>query len=191
MYFPRVSTRRTVRQARPELHRRGELLAAADELRDHLGALTSFWRTRALDPAGGYRTCFDEGGEPVAEDAKLLLSHARLVWTFSHLATVTGDAALLDLARHGVAHLVAHFRDRRHGGWFWKVGPDGAVLDPVKLVYGQSFVIYALAAHARAGGSAAALADALDTFDELQIHASDAAHGGYLENLGEAWTPLR
>lgn len=63
------------------------------------------------------------------------------------------------------------------------------MLDAGKLVYGQSFALYALAAHARATGDRRSLAAAAATFDVLQQAAADVARGGYYENLEGDWSP--
>ena len=93
------------------------------------------------------------------------------------------------LARQGFDFIRAHFRDASRGGWYWKVRADGAPIDQGKVVYGQSFAIYALAEFARATGSAEAARLASQTFDLLQIHTADTRHGGYRENLETDWTP--
>jgi len=156
----------------------------------HIEGLVAFWRGRAIDERGGYFTCFDEEGRPVAtETERYLLSHARLAWSFAELADATADESLLALALHGVDYILERFRDPAYGGWFWKLDRTGRVLDPAKLVYGQSFAIYALAAYGRIAHNSAAVEAAMATFDWLQVGAADVARGGYYENLGRDWAP--
>ena len=66
---------------------------------------------------------------------------------------------------------------------------DGSCLDAGKIVYGQSFAIYALSEYALATADQQALDYAARTFDLLQIHCADTLNGGYLENLEADWTP--
>ena len=61
------------------------------------------------------------------------------------------------------------------------------MLDNGKLVYGQSFAIYALATYTLATGDARGLEYAERTFDLLQRYCADVARGGYYENLEPDW----
>ena len=170
---------------------RNQLHAAAGEIRRHLrDGIIPFWRDRALDhERGGYLTHFDAEGRHTGTPEKYLNTQCRLVWWFSALARADLIPGALECARHGFAFLQRHFWDGVHGGWCWKVHGDGARLDDGKVVYGQSFAIYALAEYSLAGGEPAALELAGRTFELLQLHAADTAHGGYLENLEADWTP--
>jgi mannobiose 2-epimerase len=165
--------------------------AVLHDLTQHRDALALFWRSRAVDHQhGGFVTSFDEAGVAIPETEKYLLSQTRLIWCFSELGASLADDDLVAIAGEGVDFLSVKFLDREAGGWFWKIGIDGRVLDPAKLIYGQSFALYALAAYARVSGSSAALDLASDTFDAIQEHAFDSEHGGYLENLDEHWAPM-
>jgi len=179
----------------PPLSTRGlpsALAGAAREIREHLlGDIVPFWRERALDRAhGGYFTRFDGQGEHRGTPVKYLNTQCRLLWWFSTLARHDIDrAANLARAGHGFDFIARHFWDDEHGGWYWKTQADGTEVDRGKVVYGQSFAIYALAEFALAGGDAFALEFARRTFDLLQVHAADVEHGGYRENLERDWTP--
>lgn len=168
------------------------LQRAARELRAHLeGGIIPFWTANARDAEhGGYLTRFDGEGRSLGTPEKYLNKQCRLLWWFSTLARrhpANRDYAAL--AEHGFRFIRRHFWDERHGGWRWKVRGDGARLDDGKVVYGQSFAIYALAEHALATGDAEARRLAEATFDLLQVHGADTRHGGYLENLEPDWTP--
>ena len=168
------------------------LAALHDELRAHLeGGLVPFWAERAVDHQhGGYLTNFDGEGRSLGTPEKYLNTQCRLLWWFSALHRARpGLAPAERLAHHGAAFLYEHFWDTEHGGWYWKVARDGAVVDDGKIVYGQSFAVYALAEYALATGDGEALARASATFDLLHVHAADTRHGGYLENLRRDWSP--
>lgn len=166
-----------------------DLAALTRTLGDHVHELEDFWIERAADPAnGGYRTTFDQDGVPVHEDRKYLLSHMRILWSFSALAEAEASPALLHLADTGFRYIVDHFLDTARGGWFWTLDAGGAVQDPSKLVYGQSFAIYALATYGRIRDSSEAVALATETFDALVKHAADTAWGGFNENFDGDWS---
>ncbi len=176
----------------PSARLRENLGGVAAEMHAHLhGGLIPFWRARATDrERGGYLTCFNEAGDSLGTREKYLNTQCRLLWWFSALARSQREPAeFAALARHGFEFITRHFWDDTHGGWFWKVDGNGARLDDGKVVYGQSFAIYALAEYAQATGDPRALELASRTFDLLQVHCADTRHGGYLENLEPDWTP--
>jgi mannobiose 2-epimerase len=169
-----------------------DLARSAAEINAHLdGGIIPFWSARALDrQCGGYLTNFDSRGLALDTPEKYLNTQCRLLWWFStlqrHRPEVAGSA---ELAGAGLDFLLRHFWDHGHGGWFWKVHRNGERLDDGKIVYGQSFAIYALAEHYLATRDARALDYACRTFDLLKVQACDARHGGFLENLNVDWTP--
>ncbi len=168
------------------------LARAAVEIREHLTrGIIPFWQGRALDVKdGGYRTRFDENGTHTGTPTKYLNTQCRLLWWFSTLARNGIDVSEnLARARDGFSFLMQHFWDGEEGGWYWRTQSDGSEPDRGKVVYGQSFAIYALAEYARAGGGARALDLARQTFDLLHVYCADVEHGGYLENLERDWRP--
>lgn len=168
------------------------LRALQPELCRHLEAgLIPFWRERAADREhGGYLVRFDGEGRSRGTPEKYLNTQCRLLWWFSTLARQGHDSARhRELARHGYDFLRRHFWDEAHGGWFWKVRADGGRLDDGKVVYGQSFALYALAEYALASGEEEPRRLAEETFDLVQGRCADRPHGGYRENLERDWTP--
>lgn len=188
---------------------RARLLKARAELEHHLTqGIMPFWTQRAVDPVyGGYLTCFDAEGRLLEDDTdKHIVTQTRLIWGFSTFwlimrqrtaerqptaerqrTTDLSEGRYLEYARQGVDFLIEHFWDAHNGGWAWKVARDGTMLDNGKLVYGQSFAIYALATYTLATGDARGLAYAEKTFDLLQRYGADVARGGYYENLEPDW----
>jgi len=162
------------------------------EITQHLTrGIVPFWHSRARDVKhGGYRVRFDEQGEATPLKEKYVNTQARLVWWFSNLCRqrpkVRGSAAL---ARGGAEFLFENFWDPKHGGWYWQTKPSGKRSDMGKIVYGESFAIYAMAEYTLGTGDKRGLDYASRTFDLLQKHAADTLHGGYYENLRRDWTP--
>jgi len=64
-------------------------------------------------------------------------------------------------------------RDTKHGGWYWLTKPNGSRSDMAKIVYGESFAIYAMAEYTLGTGDKRGLDYASRTFDLLQKHAAD------------------
>lgn len=150
-----------------------------------------FWLTRSIDREyGGYLTCFDEAGRFTGNGTKYLVTQCRMIWGFSNLAPFARPEdrpAMREAARQGVHFLLTHFWDQRHHGFYWQLNRDGSVADPAKLVYGESFAIYALSEYYLAYGDISALQYAETVFDLLQIHAADTLNGGYYENIEANW----
>ncbi len=167
------------------------LREAASEMQRHLEeGLIPFWMGRASDAEyGGYLTWFDEAGRSLGTSEKYLNTQCRLLWWFSALTRrYPGKPEYPALARTGFEFITRNFWDARHGGWRWKVARDGRSIDDGKVVYGQSFAIYALAEYALATGSAEAVRLAEQTFERLLTKCADTRNGGYVENLEPDWT---
>jgi len=163
-------------------------------LRDAIAAeletnLLPFWRERSLDHVhGGFIGEMANDGT-VREDApRGLILNARLLWTFSALFRELGDERDLALARRALEVLQTAFRDRAHGGYFWRSDPDGRPLDTSKKIYGQAFCIYALSEHFRATGECAALDAATELLALVDRHARDGRFGGWIEARAEDWS---
>jgi cellobiose epimerase len=160
------------------------------EIRNHLEkGILPFWLSRGIDKEfGGFLTCFDGEGIATADTDKYIVTQTRMIWGFSALYRMYPEREELILAaRQGVDFFIEHFWDNKYGGWFWKVKRNGTLIDGGKVVYGQSFAIYALAEFALASGDTSALLYAEHTFDLLQEYCTDTVNGGYFENLEPDW----
>lgn len=150
-----------------------------------------FWLTRSVDSKfGGYITAFDVNGNDTGEDVKYLVTQCRMLWGFSHLVKYAKEedkAGMEQAAKQGLRFILDRFWDKQYGGFYWKLSRDGSVLDPSKLVYGESFAIYALSEYYLCYGDPQALEYAEKTFDLLQKYVTDTQYGGYYENIEENW----
>ena len=156
--------------------------------------LLPFWLERSIDEIhGGYLTCINENGLVDAQADKMIVTQTRMLWGFSSLRCFASNAACAEemeaAARRGYGFLIKYFWDHERGGFNWMTARDGRLLDGGKLMYAQSFGIYALCAYHLAYGRPEALAYAEKLFDLMQIYAADTANGGYLENLEPDWSP--
>jgi mannose/cellobiose epimerase-like protein (N-acyl-D-glucosamine 2-epimerase family) len=164
------------------------------QLRVHLfEELLPLWLERGVDrERGGFHNRLLAGSlAPAPDPMKRLLVQARLTWAFAHAARLGGPPFCLEAARRGYAFLTERYRDRRHGGFFFTVTPEGAPLDRRKDFYAHAFVLLACAAHAWASGDSAPLGLANETMDLVERKLADPEHGGFFDEADEAWTPLR
>lgn len=153
------------------------------------------WYPRAIEPAGGFHERFAEDWTPLDDPSKFLVHQARQTWTAAAVALRYPDRreAYLGHARHGLRFLVERMQDRRYGGFFDTVLPDGRPdprAAPWKNLYAQAFGIYAAATAHRATGEPAALELARQGFDFLERAMHDAESGGYFEHATFDGTPV-
>jgi mannobiose 2-epimerase len=167
---------------------------AADYLRraevDLRENILPFWTKRVVNPDnGGFYGSLtnDLGVDRAAERGALLTS--RILWTFSAAYVRYRDPAYLAMADHAYGDLIQHFHDGTHGGFWWSVSADGAVLRDRKQVYGQAFAVYALAEYHAATGRREPLDEAIAAYRLIEKHARSRS-GGYLEAFGSAWEPI-
>jgi cellobiose epimerase len=161
------------------------------EMKNHLEkGIISFWLKNAQDQEyGGYYTNFAEDGSRKPMSEKYVNTQMRLVWWFSRLACLHPDQQVYrDLAKWGVDFLLENFWDQQYGGWYWKAARDGKSPDDGKVVYGQSFAIYALSEYSLGTHDPRGLEYAGRTFDLLQKYCADTRWGGYYENLERDWS---
>lgn len=151
--------------------------------------LLPFWRERSLDRrSGGFIAEMARDGTVRDEAPRGLILNARLLWTFSALFRELGDERDLALARRAFDVLEGRFRDREHGGYFWRIDAGGRPLDRSKKIYGQAFAIYALSEHFRATSEPAALDAADELVDLIDRHARDRRFGGWIEARAADWS---
>jgi len=161
------------------------------KVHNHLyNELIPFWDKNAVDKQyGGYQTNFDANGKPVDMPEKYLNTQCRMIWWFSQLNKIAPSEASKSKAKQGVDFLIKYLWDGKNEGWRWKVKKDGSPLDDGKVVYGQSFAIYALSEYYISTGDKRGLDYAEKTFDLLQKYCADTHYGGYYENMEADWAP--
>jgi mannobiose 2-epimerase len=160
------------------------------EAHEHLvNELLPFWVDRCKDDQnGGFITLFDRNGKDSGEDEKSLISQARSVYTFAsaHRAGY-GDGQFARLAKHGVYFLLHKMWDEEFGGFYWMVNRKGDIVNAQKIIYGQSFAIYALSEYSLATGDPKGIKYADRVFRLMQQYCTDTTYGGYFEMFWRDW----
>ncbi len=155
------------------------------EVRD---GILAYWTKHTVDEEnGGFIGVIRTPHVPVPEGPRSLVLNTRILWTYATAYRELGDAQYLKTAAHAYTYLLAHFKDRVHGGYYWMLNADGTPADRKKVVYGNAFAIYALSEFARATGRQDVLEEAISQFLTLDAHAHDNENGGYFEGFGEDW----
>jgi len=161
--------------------------AAADQLFE---SILPFWLTHGIDhEQGGFIGRARRDGARVPDAPKGLVLNARLLWTFAAVYRTRRDDVYLRTARRAYEALDRDFRDPVHGGYYWMLDAAGKPIDDRKELYGNAFVVYALAEYHQATGDEAARQRLVDLFDCIEHHARDSRQGGYFETFSRDWTP--
>ena len=135
------------------------------------------WLAAAPTANGFFAAGLDREWRPGGDQVATLVSQSRLLFDFATGWSLTGDERYRQAVREGTQFLCEHFRDRRHGGWYWSCRPDGTVVDDYKDTYGHAFVIFGLSHAARCLESGECLATAVDTARLVRERLGDE-HGG-------------
>jgi mannobiose 2-epimerase len=127
------------------------------------------------------------------ESMRGLISQARLLWVFSHahlLGYSTSQQDYLEAAAHGYSYLIETMLDRQYGGFYWKTDVHRGVIEPLKILYGQSMAIYGLVEYHRASGVSDPLDHACAIYETVQQRLHDQTHGGWFEHSERDFTVL-
>jgi mannobiose 2-epimerase len=147
--------------------------------------LIPFWEARIVEPEyGGFQTNYDRNGKRTDVTDKALLTQVRCIFAIAHIRRMGFEWKGADEAlRQGIDFLYKFFRDEIHDGYCWMVAKNGIVLDDNKIIYGHSFLIYALAEYALLSGDQSAADEAVRVFNLLQERVADIKSGGYYEHF--------
>jgi mannose/cellobiose epimerase-like protein (N-acyl-D-glucosamine 2-epimerase family) len=135
------------------------IAAQAAVLRAHFAqTVLPLWRGPGFNPAIElpYEAVRAEDHAPLPVTRYRAMACARQLFVFS----LAGDATH---AQTLFASLRRHFRDERHGGWFYSVDATGAPLDTTKDLYTHAFVVFACAHYEAAFGDRDARESIADT----------------------------
>lgn len=151
--------------------------------------MVKFWNDRCIDfKNGGYFVDFDKNGNFKNTDEKYIVTQTRCIYGFSLFYKYFKNKKIFKTyAKTGYDFFIKYFWDSQNKGWIWRTNNKGRALDRGKLVYGQSFAIYALCEYYSAFGDKEAISYAEKTFEILQLFAADNLYGGYFENFTGDW----
>jgi mannobiose 2-epimerase len=155
--------------------------------------IAPFWLTKSPDEEnGGYIINFGPRGEQKPGGTKMIVTQARMLWLFSHLArTGYGGLEHLKAAELGYRFLKEKMWDSKNGGFYWEVDITGKKkLQSRKHLYGQAFALYGLSEYYLATRKQEVLNFATQLFNLLEAKAHDNTYGGYLESFDTDWSLL-
>ena len=153
--------------------------------------ILKFWQTRMIDnERGGFYGRIDGHNTLHPDEPKGAILSARILWTFAAAARVLHNTPYRILAARAYDYLMQRFIDREKGGVYWSLNADGTPLDTKKQTYAIAFAIYGLAEYVRLTDNQEALEAAKRLFLDIEGHAFDAEHIGYIEALTCDWQPI-
>src|SRR5690606_38570999 len=107
--------------------------------------LLNAWYPRLINPDGGYYTNFRYDWSMPDNQSKMVVTQARGLWTASRAAqSFPNEESYKEYARHGFRFLVDSMWDQKSGGFYLNF-PVAKNIPAHKLIYGNSFALYALA----------------------------------------------
>lgn len=142
------------------------------------------------DPAGGYFGRKDWQEKVYADSPRGCILNARILWTFSAAARLTGSKEYEQAADRQYRYFVDHFIDRQYGGCYWSVNADGTPCDTKKQHYAIAFSIYALSEYYMLSGDKSALDEAVALFRCIERYSRDHHGKGYFEAATRDWKPI-
>ena len=150
-----------------------------------------YWIEKVTDREnGGYYGRVDGHNLVHADAEKGAIMNARILWAFSAAYRVLRRQEYLDAATRAYDYVSNYFIDQEQGGVFWSLDCQGNPLDTKKQTYAIGFTIYGLSEYARATGSQEAIGKAIQLYNDIEQHAYDAIHNGYIEALTRDWKPI-
>lgn len=164
------------------------------ELQVELSEILHFWLTQSFDHRqGGFIGKMDNQGLVDYTAPKGLVLNARILWTFSAAYAHTQDPMGLAAAQRAFGVLSTQFYDADFGGYYWSLHPDGRALSTRKQIYGQAFVLYALAEYHRIVADEVqevVLTQAQAVFNWIEKYSFDKQDLGYWEAVARNGTAL-
>lgn len=147
-----------------------------------------YWIEYAIDRKnGGFIGRINLNNERIMEANKGLVLNARILWTFSAAFGHFQKDEYLMMAQRAFKYLIRHFLDQRRGGYYWMLDAKGKPVDKKKQVYGQAFVIYALAEYFDTTKDNEALDEAIQIFNLIEEFSYDPEYEGYMDALSANW----
>jgi mannose/cellobiose epimerase-like protein (N-acyl-D-glucosamine 2-epimerase family) len=153
-----------------------------------LGTLLPLCRDHFADREhGGFHEQLDPSRAPVPLGTKRLMVQCRQLYVLSH-AALLGERSGQVAAERGYDFIRRTYRDRTHGGWYFRASAEGEPTDRSKDLYTHAFVLFTLAYLHRAFAAPDAILLAEATLDELQASMA-VPGGGFWDRSSEDWAP--
>ena len=112
-----------------------------------------YWEKFSRDTRPGFEGFFghiDNDNNCNAAVQRSIVMTSRFLWTYSAVARMTKDVKYLQMADFAYSVIINKFLDKKYGGVYWSVMPDGKPKIDKKQIYGEAFCCYGLCEYAAA-----------------------------------------
>lgn len=112
-----------------------------------------YWEKYSRDTRPGFEGFFgqiDSDNNCNTACPRSIVMTSRFLWTYSAVARYTKNPDYLKMADFAYSVIVNKFCDKKNGGVYWSVLPDGTPHISKKQIYGEAFCIYGLSEYAAA-----------------------------------------
>ncbi|RTL48585.1 MAG: N-acyl-D-glucosamine 2-epimerase [Sphingobacteriales bacterium] len=168
-----------------------QLTQYINQVEIELQHILQYWIDHAPDyKHGGFLGALNHKNIADFTAPKGIVLNARILWTFSAAYQWQPHDAYLMMAERAFDYLMKFGFDHEYGGVFWKLLPNGNVLDDRKQIYAHAFVIYGLSEFYAATNNKLALDTAIGLFHLLEEKSFDANYGGYFEAFSRNWAAI-
>ena len=155
-------------------------------------SILPFWRKYSIDnEQGGFYGQINNDMTIIKEAEKGQVLNARILWTFSAVYRKFKIKEDLTLAKRAYEYIVTYFYDKKYGGYFWSLNPDGTPRDTKKQIYAQAFVIYGLTEYYKITSDQDVLQKAIELFHLIENNSFDTEKNGYIEARNREWKEMK
>ena len=171
---------------------KGKLQNLKEELEHELRKnILPWWMEHTPDhKSGGFLGHVDHDNQVIEGAGKGSVLNTRILWTFSAAYRMYPEPEYLETARRAYYYIVRHFTDKKYGGIYWELEPDGSRRTTRKQIYAIAFAIYSMSEYYMASGDEQALKMARVLFLDIEVHAFDRLRNGYMDALTRDWKPI-
>ncbi len=161
---------------------------AESELKENI---LPFWKKYMVDEEfGGFYGEIDFNMNVIKDAPKGLILNARLLWTFSTAYAFTKDNDDLAMAQRAYEYISTHFYNDTFGGYYWSVDHEGRPHDTKNQIYALAFALYGLSEYYKISREPDVLAKAISIFNQIEKHAFDKEHNGYIDAFASDWSDM-
>lgn len=161
------------------------------EFEKELKNILNFWTEHAYDYKR--KTFFgkiSDANKPFPDEPLSAVLITRILWAFSSVHRHFPDKKYKTIANEAYRVLMENFWDKKNGGIFWSVSPDGKPVDTKKQFYAQAFFVYALSEYFLAFQNDTSRQLAISMFMVMEKYGSESGFGGYIEAATADWSDI-